>query len=206
MDILQVLAPLLGVLLGGMIAGAGSVYRLRRERRGHAGRALADLLEVRHHVSAVEACLKEAQARSALPTEASLLVRRLVQVVSPVDARVHERYGAAVSLLASTDPLLAFELRSKDELSVVLAQVQGTVESAGIPADAAVEILDSLTETTLPVLDAALLKLARMHSRQSHVRVQAHLKSSVSVPEGVASIWRHAGQDPGVQPGSAPPR
>lgn len=100
MEILKTILPLIGVFLGALISGFSNILKIRVERKKAIAIALADLLEVRHHLAGVNIVLKEFNRRFVIPAEVSIQLQAAIEQVIPIDAEVHKRYDSAVTLLA----------------------------------------------------------------------------------------------------------
>lgn len=172
MDALQVIAPLIGVVLGAAVSGIGALFRARAERKRLIARALADLLEIRHHVVAIEVVLREVRTRAPVSDEEALLFRTQMKSIVPLDTEIHKRYNEAVSLLAGVEPVLAFDMRSKNRVSELLELVTKTSTSLGATPSQTSEIESLVRGAMTPALDKAVLKLASLHSFKTrrHVR------------------------------------
>ena len=111
------MAPLAAVGLGWALHELSDVFKLRREDRRAAGKALAELLEVRHAIRAVPLVMGQIRERIPIPPEAEGAVRAVfASLVAKVMEGVPERYSRAIDSLSGRLPLLAFQLRAKDQL------------------------------------------------------------------------------------------
>jgi hypothetical protein len=165
MEPLQVIAPLIGVVLGGSIAGLSALLRARAERKKMIGRALSDLLEIRHHIVGIEAILREVRSRTQVSDEEAQLFRTHMNAVAPLDTDIHKRYDEAISLLSGVDPILAFQMRSKNKLPLFLDSMQNVSASLGVTAAQKEAVEGILRLAVIPALDQAILRLAELHSR-----------------------------------------
>lgn len=189
MELFKSALPLLGVLIGAILSGIGSFWRVRVERKRTIALALADLLEVRHHVFGIDVVLKEANKRFNVPAEASLVLQNLVEQLSPINADVHKRYDDAVSLLAGIDPVLAFTLRSKNTLPNLLGTLKGLAESAGVSMNDIVRVENTLRHSLAPHLNEAVIELAGQHSFLTKRRVKRLIAKSEELPADVKAIF-----------------
>lgn len=164
MDTIQTISPLIGVVIGGALTGIGSFLRERKEQKRVIARALTDLLEVRHHIVAIEIFLHELKTRVQIPEEAVPVLRTLVDTLIPIDEQVHKRYDEAVSLLAGINPLLAFTMRAKNTLPSVLSAIRGFSAANGATPEQIESFESTILSATSPALDKAVLELANKHS------------------------------------------
>lgn len=189
MELFKSALPLLGVLIGAILSGIGSFWRARVERKRTIALALADLLEVRHHVCGINVILKETNKRFNVPAEASLVLQTLIEQLSPINADVHKRYDNAVSLLAGIDPLLAFTLRSKNTLPNLLGSLKALGESAGVSMNEIVQVENTLRHSLAPHLNEAVIELAGQHSLITKRRVTRLIAKSEELPAEVKAIF-----------------
>ncbi|MCK6396002.1 hypothetical protein [Zoogloea sp.] len=189
METLKILLPLLGVLLGALISGFSNILKYRTERRKIVAMALADLLEVRHHLAGVNVVLKELNQRFTVPAEISIHLQAAIEQLAPIDADVHKRYEAAVTLLAGIDPLLGFTLRSKNSLPKFINSIRGLAEENGISLGTVSQISDLLRTSLLPKLDAAVVELAGQHSWLTKRKVVKHIARSGELPPEVIALF-----------------
>lgn len=189
MEIFQSILPLVGVIIGSVLSGIGAYVRSRLERKRTIALALTDLLEVRHHISGIDVVLREMQKRYNIPAEATLILEKLIEQMSPVNADVHRRYDSAVSLLAGIDPLLAFNLRSKNALPNLLSTLRNATESAGLSMDAIVQVERTLRLSLAPHLNEAVIELAGKHSLTTKRKVKKLIALSNEFPPELNGIF-----------------
>lgn len=189
MEVLQVVAPLIGVVLGSVISGVGSVLRARTERKRLVARALSDLLEIRHHIVGVEVVLREIRNHVSISDEDAQLFRKHMEIVAPLDAEIHKRYDEAVSLLASIDPVLAFSMRSKNRVPQFLDSVRSMSQSLGGTEAQFLSFESTLRQAITPALDEAVLELAARHSRGTKRRVRRIVASLGEAPPQLTNLF-----------------
>jgi hypothetical protein len=124
METLQVLAPLAGVVLGSALTGLSTYFKDRKERRRIIATALADLLEVRHRVVSIDVVVKAVRAKVDIQPGGLAQLRAAIDTMAPFDAGLHPRYDSAISLLAGVDPVLAFQMRSKNLVPTFLSSIR----------------------------------------------------------------------------------
>lgn len=188
MDAIQIVSPLIGVVLGGLLTGVGSHLRARAERKRMVARALTDLLEVRHHVIGIDVVLREIRNRVKVPAEVVQVLRVGIETIIPIDQDVHKRYDEAVSLLAGIDPLLAFNMRSKNTVPHLLALVRELSATNGVMPSQIESFEATLRSVVTPTLNSAVLELARHHSFFTSRRVKKMMASTGRVPPEFAAF------------------
>ena len=181
METLQVIAPLIGVVLGSAISGVGGQLRTRAERKKLIARALSDLLEIRHHVVGIALVLREVRSRTVVSEEEVQSFRIHMNSIAPLDADVHKRYDEAISLLSGVDPVLAFTMRSKNKVPQFLESVRSVSMSLGA-TPAQTSALESILQLAItPALDEAVLKLATLHSSGTKRQVKKMVATTSDV-------------------------
>jgi hypothetical protein len=152
-------------------------------------RALSDLLEVRHHVVGIDVVMREIRTRVKVPEEAMPVLRSVIDTLMPVEEGVHKRYDEAVSLLAGIDPLLAFNMRSKNTAPSFLAAIRElSVTSGATPSQ--IESLETMLRSAVtPALDSAVLELARHHSFLTNRRIKKLVANAGQIPPELAAIF-----------------
>lgn len=188
MDALQIIAPLVGVILGSLISGMGVLWRARVERKSLIARALSDLLEIRHQLVSVELTLRELKNRVAISEDDAVAFRTHMSTVMPLDENIHQRYDEAITLLSGIDPLLAFSMRSKNKIPVLIESIRKLSISLGINPSQ-VSTLESIFRLSItPALDEAVLKLAATHSRKSKKVVIGIVKKTNDVSPEITKL------------------
>ncbi|RDI10589.1 hypothetical protein [Comamonas sp. AG1104] len=164
MDIFQLVIPLLGVLLGGVISGSGNLLKARADRKRTVASALANLLEVRHHIVGVGIVLTEIKKRAPCSAQDLQLIEAQFHNFFPLDEEVHNRYKKAIDTLEGIDPVLAFQMRSKNEIQKYLGQLDKLPLENGIDHATFSQMRSFLKEAIIPSLDRSVIKLAGAHS------------------------------------------
>lgn len=181
MEALQVIAPLIGVVLGSAISGIGAYLRIRMERKRLIACALSDLLEIRHHILGIEVVLREVRNRAPVSEEEAQLFRTHMNAIIPLDEDVHKRYDEAISLLSGIDPILAFKMRSKNKVSQFLDSIRNLSSSIGATPSQISTVESALRLAITPALDKAVLELASHHSLSTKHRVKKLVVSAGDV-------------------------
>lgn len=192
METLQVIAPLIGVVLGSVISGIGAHFRARAERKRLIARALSDLLEIRHHVIGIETVLREVRSRVQVSEEEAYLFREHMNSVAPLDAEIHKRYDEAISLLAGADPVLAFTMRSKNKVPQFLDSLKSASLSLGATPSQFSSFEGVIRSAITPALDEAVLELAAQHSFSTKRKVKALVASTGKVPPELTNLLNSA--------------
>ena len=187
-DFLQPFLPLLGVIVGAFSAGFGQLYKVRQERRRAIASALSELLEVRHRVVMLHAFMKHIQQLGSLPPASIPHLRNLFDHFVPLDGKLDARFDDAVTLLASIDPVLAFELRSQNLMPHFLNKLRSLATLAGEDLANFEAYESKLIEAVTPKLDEAVSQLAKYHSMKARREVKLVFAMKDKISERLAPL------------------
>lgn len=189
MDVLSVVGPLIGVVLGSALSGLGVYLKQRGERKRTIAIALADLLEIRHRLVAVDVVLSQMRAHVDLPQDVMPAIRNALEsLLLPKDG-LDDRYNNAISLLAGIDPVLAFSLRSKNTLPQVMASLRNLAIDSGAGLKEFESLEGTLRSAVTPNFNAAAIELARHHSWSTMRRVRRLVARSGDIPPAVSQLF-----------------
>jgi hypothetical protein len=124
-----------GLVSGGVIGATitwllneySQVLRLRREERRAVGRALTDLLNIRHRVLGLKLVTEEIGKVANLTPQEQIIYKQVLDSLLPDLEGLHERYGEAIKVIAGINPVLAFRLSERDYLPSMLKQLRGLI-------------------------------------------------------------------------------
>lgn len=183
------LRPLIYVFFGWALHELSDLVKLRREDRRAIGKALSELLGLRHDINVVPLAMKLVEAHLPVPPESKSKLRPFLgSLTAPTMKGIHERYNAAVDCVAGRLPLLAFQLRSKDAAGPILQQLHTL--AAGDPQAAIVlsKFEEKLVEELQPSFDDLALTLARSHGWWTWWCTKGVLKPSPGSPQEVQRL------------------
>lgn len=191
-DLVGMLGPLVGVVLGGALTGATALLKARAERKRLIASALADLLEVRFRVARSEQITKLLQEKKVAPAEAMPHLRNFLEALSPLDAGLNERYDKAITTLAGVDPVLSYSLRSKNVLPNAMTSLRNVfvAHGAGLAEFEAIESM--VLSLTLPELNDAVIRLGRSHSWATRRRVEKAIREADVAPAQIRELLEKA--------------
>jgi len=203
--------PAVMILLGWLLSELSQRFRTHGHRRGAVGRALTELLDVRHRLRGLETVLSELKTRFQVTPADELALARLLEQVLPADKGIEERYSRALTDMAEDDPVLAFRVRSKDQIPAILSRIRESLAAqAGSPA---VDLEKFLRIEALAPLEEVIRSLAWKHDVRTWFRLRKQLRKPADATgelkeaaDRVFSLFpqaRHDGEDPAA-PGSAP--
>lgn len=189
MDVLSVVGPLIGVVLGSALSGLGVYLKQRGERKRTIAIALADLLEIRHNLVAVDIVLSQMRAHVDVPQDVMPAIRNALEsLLLPKDG-LDDRYNNAISLLAGIDPVLAFSLRSKNTFPQVMASLRNLAIGSGADMKKIESLEGILRSAVTPNFSAAAIELARHHSWSTMRRVRRLIARSGDIPPAVSQLF-----------------
>lgn len=172
-----------GGAIGGLIGNElNRRFGARRELRQHLGRALADLLEIRHGMEALDlTVIKIGQKFSLSDPRLRPIVNSVLETLVPTGPQ-HQRYDLAISAVAGFDPLLAFELRSKNLGSKLMDQLSSLAMQDGTTQKVWDEAEPLLSKSVKQSLTRAVLLLARKHGLITWVKLRWRLARPRPIP------------------------
>lgn len=110
----------------------------------------------------------------------------------PDSGETHARYDSAVSAIAAFDPLLAYQLRSKDTARSFLTTM-GMVAVRDAPATEVFARVEPVLRPEIQrALEDAILLLARKHGVRTWLRAKRVLRRELELPDGVRETFRSA--------------
>jgi len=216
----ELLIGLSGLLVGALINGLGFLYRTHLDSKKSARRVLYLLLEIRCalHLSMIDTVwlaeqyhqrcvdLLTAKGLPIRPDELAVMMDELIkphceetlQVVrTDVEARLLQPFEQALAELSTVDPVLAYRLRGKEKLELVVAGIQNYSARAkaglsGHSLSAEIAKVDawarqSAFEALGKALDADIRQLAKACGWRDFFRCRTVLKKSIGTPEALDS-------------------
>jgi hypothetical protein len=182
--------PVLTLVIGWFLNEASKYLGFRREKRGAIAQAIADLLEIRHQMVSIRTIVEQMTKKFNLPSEVSPIIKEFYKNLFPVPTDLSGRYENAVTLISSSDPILGFELRSKnliaDYISKLSLLASQDVETRTILGD----FEDKLEKMIIPELEDSILELTKKHSLITWYRVRRLLNKKQEIPEQLEKLWR----------------
>lgn len=188
MEAIQVLAPLVGVVLGSALTGFGTYLRARIEHKRLIATALADLLEIRYQVVQLHSGVRGLLSKLKAPAEVIPHVLNFADSLVSTNKDLHERFEKSVSTLASVDPLLAFRVRAKNTLPHLLGTLRTFAITSGTDMALYERIESNLLKVVVPALDDAVLELARHHSWRTTRKIRSLISQANTIPDEFMSL------------------
>jgi hypothetical protein len=172
------LLPVATLVLGWVLNELSQRFRLRWQRKGALGRALAELLEVRHHVQAVQLVIAEVKRRIPMSASQEIQSAAWIEHLVPPNPGLADRYNRALSELAEHSPLLAYRLRGKEAIPVSLTTLREASASYPESAPLALDVDGFLRHEALGPVEEAIRDLAWKHGPMTWWSVRGSLKET----------------------------
>jgi hypothetical protein len=179
----SVLETLASVAAGWGLSELSQYLRRRSLRLTAIGKALAELLEIRHHLRAVEMVFAELRRRFPQVSAGDLLAgMNWIEQLLPPDPGLPRRYEEAVTELAGSEPLLAFQLRSKEQLPPVLVRLRALQLVDPNAVDLVFQTDEFLRSQGLVAIDDAIRDLAWHHGVLTWCSIRRLLSKKLELP------------------------
>jgi hypothetical protein len=184
------LRAVLLVVVGFVLGQFNNYVTTRRERKKAISAALADLLEVRHQYVGVDVTINELAKLGNMPEHLKSQLRSLLDTFLPSWDELHARYEESVTLLSGLDPLLAFELRSKDLLRPVTVKMHSLMGGDPVAASFVAPFLRSaFADKVEPAFNASIRKLARSKGWVCWYQTCKTLKRRDGLPDDLKRLF-----------------
>ena len=177
-----------GALLGWFFSQLGQWFVVRREERKAVARVLSDLLEIRHRLLAIPKTVETMAEKLSLPPgdAVAMTMKVVLSRFLPPHEELAKRYQESVSLVAASNPILGFQLRSKDVASPLLEYLRELAVADG-PSSAV--LFSKLEKGLLPHINSDLelliMQMARTHGWRTWFRTRRVLKYPLDLPESL---------------------
>jgi len=186
----EVIVAIVSAAVGFLLSTCTRLFETRSETRRALGKAIADLLEIRHRLLAERCVLDTLQPLVKLANltgEDERQIRAELLKLLPDMTQLAKRFDETVTLIASVDPLLGFQLRSKDFVLTFGAFITN-VEAKGGPCPEATQFEQRMSDATIPHLNEVLLDLARRHGYRTWVRVKRSINRPMADSSTLAEL------------------
>ena len=176
--------PLAGVVVGWGLNQFGQWFVFRRDERKVIGRALTDLMEIRHRFLAIPKTVELMAAKLNLPAHTHIPLTVALGSLFPQDEGLAKRYAESVSLVSGMNPILGFRLRSQDMVGPFLHQLrQAALQDSPQAITMFTTIEEKLIHHLSPQLSSLILELAWEHGWRTWWRTRARLRRPIEMPE-----------------------
>lgn len=181
--------PVLSLILGWLLNELGQLFRLRREERKAFGRAIADLLEIRHELKSFNVIFGEIKKRLPVSPNDEFVARKFLEDFIPQTENLQERYNEAVTLIASIDPLLGFRLRSKDQFKPFLRKLRPLLENDESTKSFIAQFEDKVSDKFAENLEKLILDLAKAHRWKTWWKVRRRFSKPEDISKEIDEMF-----------------
>lgn len=182
------------LVIGWLLSEVSHYILDRRERRKAISSALADLLEIRHNFVSLEVAIseikklipKEVLSADAEPQLRIFLTQHIQQLFPQWQQMSHDasaRYNESVTLVASIDPILGYQLRSKDLSQQVFVFLTSLFAQDAKISQLWQEVNQSLFKDLTGALDSYIKRLAWKRGPITWWKARRMLLTDSEIPE-----------------------
>jgi hypothetical protein len=173
----ETILPVLTLLIGWFLSEFGNFFRERKEQRKVLGIAISDLLEIRSRLVAYKEIVDILHGRLGIPSNIPIPIGRLIDEIVPSVEDYTDRYEENLSLIAKSNPVLAYRLRPKYFYKPMISKIRGLVGENSGDNLRLIQLENVLAEEAIPKYDQLILELAKKHSSTTFSEVQKRLES-----------------------------
>jgi len=176
--------------VGGLASGQLNRFLTAREtRKKHLGGLLCDLLELRHGILGIREITKA--ITPLIPGQGDQLTVAMPAIIGSFvnSEKLHEHYEAAVVELAALDPILAYDLRSKNLTGSMLGPLSKTALQAPATIPMSAQAFKIFQDAGMSALDGAILRVARELGRSVHRQVRTILEQKPEMPQQANQVF-----------------
>ncbi len=195
--------PVLGVAIGWSLNELSQLWRARREDRKAIGKALSDLMLIRHRLLWIPKAVEEISKHLPIPEPVQVLMGHVFSSWIPVDA-LTKRYEEAVTVVSGIDPLLGFRLRSQDLVSSLTGQLRAMALNDPGSVSAWPKFERWFLEQIVPELDKMVLDVAWSFSWLTWFKTRRKLRKTPELPPGALESLISTLQATSPQPAEGP--
>jgi hypothetical protein len=186
---------LVSTAIGWVMSELSHRFRRRPQRRDVLGRALVELLEIRRRVRGLQLLFAMFSRKLDLPPGDDTELMAFLELVSPSDPDLPERYDRAITELAATHPLLAFKLTTHKQVPIVLSAL-ATQASAMEAFDLAKlqRTLELARTAGLEEIEGAISEVGWAHGIGTWIYTRKVLRKRVKLPQKAEAFSRDQAQ------------
>ncbi len=174
-----IILPFLTLLVGWLLGEASQRRRELSTDRRSISRAIADLLEVRHRTLAIKTYVSMVSEKFKIPQKAlPFLISTLESFLPNIDS-LQKRFNDSVDAVSSANPLLGFQLRSKDELPRLLNTLRQLISQDVKSMQLYPQLENQLMDIIKPELDDFILALAKSHGWFTWWKIRKYLRKPI---------------------------
>jgi len=188
-EILEKAIPVLTLVIGWSLNELSRKFGKNSAHKEAIGRALFDLLEIRHRLITVQYLTTTMAENYTIPNEARPHIRKLLEdMIWPLD-NISERYEVAVNLIAGKNPIAAFKWASGGQIPALLNKLKSIFREHGIDSAEIYDTEIKLTKILIPKINEIAFELGSMHSMKSASLVENIINSNPDIPDELKSYF-----------------
>ena len=154
--------PILALMAGWMLSELSSFLRTKGDKKRNLSKALTELLDIHHSLVGEQLIKNVFLKKFDLQAEHMMHLQKTLDVFNIDLDKVSIRYNHAVDMISEYDPLLAFELRNKDQTSLYLSKVRELASEDENDVKIFMHgLADNLVTELIPVISDAILNIAK---------------------------------------------
>jgi hypothetical protein len=185
----EYILPVITLILGWFLKEIENYFLSKRQSKQAISRAIADLLDVHHELSAYKRTLDSVQRELKIPITELFPVRQTL-VQNFLSRDIATRYEEAVTVISSNNPLLGFNLRSRASITRTLESL-GSLLTPGGPIDEAFFQMEAkVIEAAIGSLREIIIDLSKKHSFLTWYRVKKYLAKPRNISSGSIEVLK----------------
>ncbi len=177
MEYTQVLIALPAAFLGWAFGELSKINQRRSDHKQAISMAISDLLEIRFEIYVIREMCQYFKKRFNLDRIQYSQVSFMITSLLPISDDISNRYNHAVDEVSKYDPLLAFQLRSKDQIQNYIVKMQKAIKDEFEGNEDWEEFEDALFDLIIPRYDDIILDVARLKSWNTKNRIKRYFKN-----------------------------
>lgn len=180
----SVIFPVIALIIGWLLNELSRYFGLRQERHGAIGQTLSQLLIVRMHMNNVNLLTDFMTTELKIPVTSMPEFKRLYDELIPYSGKeVEQNMRDSIGVIASYDPLLASVLSINMGVSDMFTKLSYKIEGNEEDNAIIINFLSTLENKLMPLLNEAILSLAKKHGLLTSFRVKRLMNEEQHIPE-----------------------
>jgi len=179
----EVLGIVLSLIFGWLLGQSTGIVDRYFARRQALNRLLAEILEIRHRFKSTFHAVRAVKEIPEIPK--SMYGQLFSSLPSEIswDDNISKRYNDAIDGLAVHEPVIAFDLRSKDIVGIISKTSLSNFGTTDKSAQTSMEFLETFEKHLVPMLDDTVLSVAALLGRSQLRWAESYLKESVELSD-----------------------
>ncbi len=179
--IFTIIFPVITLVIGWLLNVLYRYFIANYERHGAIGQTLSNLLLIRSHMANIQVFSNYITTRMKPPLPTIPEYKKLYREIFPFYDEAHQKINDSITVIASSDPVLASKLRL-NELGVdIFSKLSSKVESYDDEDRLFLDFISNIDDKILPYLDDIILKLAKKHGKLTHFRAKRFMREKIDV-------------------------